>query len=123
MTTKNTKARIASGFYQVIERLGGMSDTLAIAGSYGDTLTDDQVADELEAWLAANPALTPPAEPVSRPAAPDADMDWQSVAMWMGFAASVIKSGESWSEQCQQHYDEACAAFDRLAALQPGGER
>lgn len=44
------------------------------------------------------------------------DMDWQSVAMWMGFAASVIKSGEPWSDQRQQHYDEAKAAFARLAA-------
>lgn len=44
------------------------------------------------------------------------DMDWQSVAMWMGFSASVIKSGEPWSDQCQQHYDEAKAAFARLAA-------
>ena len=51
-----TKSRVASGFYRVIERLGGMSDTLSIAGSYGDTLTDEQVADELEAWLAAAPA-------------------------------------------------------------------
>lgn len=44
------------------------------------------------------------------------DTDWQSVAMWMGFSASVIKSGEPWSDQCQQHYDEAKAAFARLAA-------
>ncbi len=44
------------------------------------------------------------------------DMDWQSIAMWMGFSASVIKSGEPWSDQCQQHYDEAKAAFARLAA-------
>ncbi len=44
------------------------------------------------------------------------DMDWQSVAMWMGFSASVIKNGEPWSDQCQQHYDEAKAAFARLAA-------
>lgn len=44
------------------------------------------------------------------------NMDWQSVAMWMGFSASVIKNGEPWSDQCQQHYDEARAAFARLAA-------
>lgn len=48
------------------------------------------------------------------------DMDWSSVAMWMGFSASVIKNGEPWSDQCQQHYDEAKAAFARLAA--PTGE-
>lgn len=60
MTAQNTKSRIASGFYRVIERLGGMSDTLSIAGSYGDTLTDEQVADELEAWLAANPLRPQP---------------------------------------------------------------
>jgi|GEM_PF-4689842 len=60
MTDQNTKGRIASGFYRVIEHLGGMSDILAIAGSYGDTLTDEQVADELEAWLDVDPTCPQP---------------------------------------------------------------
>jgi hypothetical protein len=51
------------------------------------------------------------------PTAPGDALDWQSVGMWMGFAASVIKSGEPWTDQCEQHYIEARAAFGRLAAL------
>lgn len=58
-------------------------------------------------------ALAAPASPMPEGGG---DMDWQSVAMWMGFSASVIKSGEPWTDQCQQHYDEAKAAFARLAA-------
>lgn len=58
------------------------------------------------------PYLSAPASPLPG----GGDMDWQSVAMWMGFSASVIKNGEPWSDQCQQHYDEAKAAFARLAA-------
>lgn len=49
--------------------------------------------------------------------------DWSSIAAWMGFAASVIKSGEPWTEQCQREFDEAKSAFERLnAAPVSGGE-
>lgn len=45
--------------------------------------------------------------------------DWQSIAMWMGFAASVIKSGEPWTGQCQREFDEAKAAYARLSISHP----
>ncbi|MNT25934.1 hypothetical protein D3C72_1614800 [compost metagenome] len=35
--------------------------------------------------------------------------------MWMGFAASVIKSGEPWTDQCHREFDEAKAAYGRLS--------
>lgn len=51
------------------------------------------------------------------------DGDWASIAAWMGFAASVIKSGEPWTDQCQREFDEAKRAFERLnRAPVSGGE-
>lgn len=45
------KSRIAHGFYRALELLGGQSDILAVAGSYGDTMPDDHIADMLEQWV------------------------------------------------------------------------
>lgn len=89
--------------YERIHSMPRISDT-ELATRVGET------KERLRPYLAA------PASPLPG----GGDMDWQSVAMWMGFSASVIKSGEPWSDQCQQHYDEAKAAFARLAA--PTGE-
>ncbi|WP_392352985.1 hypothetical protein V8F63_09535 [Brevundimonas sp. LF-1] len=59
------------------------------------------------------------AQPPAREDAQPVDGDWQSIAMWMGFAASVIKSGEPWTDQCQREFDEAKAAYARLSATHP----
>ena len=47
------KSRIAHGFYRALELLGGKSDILAVAGSYGDTMSDADIADMLEQWVEA----------------------------------------------------------------------
>lgn len=59
------------------------------------------------------------AQPQAREDAQPVGGDWQSIAMWMGFAASVIKSGEPWTDQCQREFDEAKAAYARLLATHP----
>lgn len=46
------KSRIAKGFYDALELLGGKSDILSLAGSYSDTLSDEDVASMLEEWVA-----------------------------------------------------------------------
>lgn len=44
------KSAIILELFDVIERLDGKSDILSIIGSYGDTLTDEEVVTELRAW-------------------------------------------------------------------------
>jgi len=44
---KKLQARI----YDVIQKLGGMSDILAIVGSINDTLDDEEAIEELDRWL------------------------------------------------------------------------
>jgi hypothetical protein len=52
--TTDLKAQIALELYAAIQQLGGKSDLLRIVGSYGDTLSDDEVLDALRQWNAAH---------------------------------------------------------------------
>lgn len=44
------KAEIAVEMYEAARRLGARSDLLRIIGSYGDTLPDEEVLDQLRQW-------------------------------------------------------------------------
>jgi hypothetical protein len=44
------KAKIARELYQAINHLNGGGELLSIVGSYGDTLDDDDVLNQLQAW-------------------------------------------------------------------------
>lgn len=52
-------AEIAAELYKAIERLDAGSDLLSIIGSYGDTLSDQEVLDLLREWNRTGRALTP----------------------------------------------------------------
>ena len=43
MTQPHLKAQIAKELYVAMERLGADPDLLSIIGSYGDTLTDEEI--------------------------------------------------------------------------------
>ena len=47
---KETHAEIVSELCTTIRMLGGKSDILATVGSWGDTLTDDEVLTHLREW-------------------------------------------------------------------------
>lgn len=44
------KAEIAVEMYEAARHLGARSDLLRIIGSYGDTLPDEEVLDQLRQW-------------------------------------------------------------------------
>jgi len=47
------KEEIRRELYQAVEKLGGDVNLLAIIGSMGDTLSDEDILAELKAWNAA----------------------------------------------------------------------
>lgn len=51
------KPKIAGELYKAIEALGGSTDLLAIVGSYGDTLDDQDVLDALISYNATGRAM------------------------------------------------------------------
>ena len=51
------KTLIAVELYTAIQKLGGKSDLLGIVGSYGDTMSDDDVLHALRQWNAAHPRV------------------------------------------------------------------
>lgn len=53
MEKANNTELIAHKVYRVIEMLGGDSIILSIIGSWGDTLTDEEVIDHLDSWIKA----------------------------------------------------------------------
>lgn len=48
---KESERRVITQLYKVIKELGGQSDLLGIIGSWGDTLTDEEVEAHLKFWL------------------------------------------------------------------------
>jgi len=52
---KDLTLTIIDQVYAAIQKLGGMSDILSIIGSWGDTLSDEDVLDQLKDWLASSP--------------------------------------------------------------------
>lgn len=50
MSDDKLKAEIAVEIYRALQKLGAKSDLLSIAGSFGDTLTDQQVLNALRRW-------------------------------------------------------------------------
>ena len=51
------RAKIGTQLYRAIEALGGSPDLLAIIGSYGDTLDDQDVLDALRLYNETGKAL------------------------------------------------------------------
>jgi hypothetical protein len=56
MTGRGIKAQIGLELYEAARKLGAKSDLLSIIGSYGDTLSDQEVLDALRQWNEAYPA-------------------------------------------------------------------
>ena len=54
------KASIAVELVEALRTLGARSDLLGIVGSYGDTMPDAWVLDELRAWNARNEKTAAP---------------------------------------------------------------
>ena len=52
----NVKDLIIKELQKSVFILGAKSDLLCIAGSYGDTLSDDEVLNQLSEWNKLNPA-------------------------------------------------------------------
>jgi hypothetical protein len=50
MSADPTTTKIMQEIYEAVERLDGPLGLLAAIGSYGDTLTPDEVLTMLEAW-------------------------------------------------------------------------
>jgi hypothetical protein len=76
---------------------------------------------KLATWASTNgPALIAAMKIAASPApaaSRDDSLDWQDIALWMGFSASVIKSGEPWTAQCQDAFDAAKRAYGRIASI------
>lgn len=48
---------ISQQIYRALEILGAESDLLSIIGSYGDTLSDDEILDMLKDWNVGRPVI------------------------------------------------------------------
>ena len=57
MTYPHLKAQIARELYTAMERLGADADLLAIVGSYGGTLEDEEILALLREWNATGKAV------------------------------------------------------------------
>ncbi len=54
------RSRIATELYEAARRLGADSELLRIIGSYGDTMTDEEVLEALKLWNRGHPIEQPP---------------------------------------------------------------
>jgi hypothetical protein len=50
LSKSDLELEIINQIYKVVENLGGKSDILAIIGSYGDTLDDNNILSFLKTW-------------------------------------------------------------------------